>query len=56
MDRDRGLCFSFVQELSLLLTVAILFVRAAIFIFKSSRNWLHSVYAAAEARSVTFNY
>ena len=34
-------------------TAPILFVTAAIFIFKSSRSWPHSVYAVAEAPSVT---
>ena len=48
--------FFFVRELSLLLTAAILFVTIAIFIFKSFRGWPRAVYAAAEARSVSFNH
>ena len=43
-----------IKHFGLLLTAAILFVTAAIFIFKSFRNWLHAVYAAVEARSVIF--
>ena len=39
-----------------MLTAAILFVTAAIFIFKSSRSWPYAVCAAVEARSVSFNH